>query len=196
MNILVLGPNDSGKSAYAEKLLVKLAARGREETPGGPLVYIATMIPFGEEGFARVKKHRKQRQGLGFSTEERPCKVSEAEVEAGANLLVEDVSNLLSNLIFDRKANRPAEESAGDLAEESAEDLAFDDIKTLCEKCSNAVLVSIGSLKPDAAYDWATNEYIEALNRLNHRLAEFADVLVTMDEGKPTVTKGEENVVF
>ena len=56
---LVTGASASGKSAYAEDLLV--LAKSAEK------YYIATMRPWGAEGAARVKKHRAMREGKGFS---------------------------------------------------------------------------------------------------------------------------------
>ena len=52
---LVTGASASGKSAYAEDLLV--LAKSAEK------YYIATMRPWGAEGAARVKKHRAMREG-------------------------------------------------------------------------------------------------------------------------------------
>ena len=46
MKILVLGKNDSGKSAYAEKIASNITT--------GELYYIATMIPYGEDGRLRI----------------------------------------------------------------------------------------------------------------------------------------------
>ena len=57
---LVTGASASGKSAYAEDLLV--LAKSAEK------YYIATMRPWGAEGAARVKKHRAMREGKGFQT--------------------------------------------------------------------------------------------------------------------------------
>ena len=57
---LVTGASASGKSAYAEDLLVP--AKSAEK------YYIATMRPWGAEGAARVKKHRAMREGKGFQT--------------------------------------------------------------------------------------------------------------------------------
>jgi adenosylcobinamide kinase/adenosylcobinamide-phosphate guanylyltransferase len=152
MTVLVLGPNNSGKSAYAEKLAVSLA--------NGPLCYIATMIPYGEEGRARVEKHRKQREGLGFVTLERPTRVAGIPLPADATVLLEDVSNLLGNALHG---------GGGDV---------FGDIAALCEKSRNTVLVSIGGLEPRPEHDDETKGYIAALNRLNGLLADFADKVV------------------
>lgn len=61
---LVTGASASGKSAYAEDLLV--LAKSAEK------YYIATMRPWGAEGAARVKKHRAMRRERVF----RPSKPS------------------------------------------------------------------------------------------------------------------------
>ena len=56
MIILVIGTPNSGKSEYAENLLLELAG-------ANPKLYMATMIPYGREGEERVKKHRALRAG-------------------------------------------------------------------------------------------------------------------------------------
>ena len=45
MNVLIIGYPDSGKSKLAEDMVLEMSAPGER-------VYIATMIPFGEEGRA------------------------------------------------------------------------------------------------------------------------------------------------
>ena len=57
---LITGGSGSGKSAYAEKQVLA-AGEGRR-------IYIATMIPYGEEGRQRVERHRKLRQEKQFET--------------------------------------------------------------------------------------------------------------------------------
>ena len=54
MLILVTGGSASGKSEYAEQCITMLH-KGKNT-----LLYLATMQPYGEEGAARVEKHRKQ----------------------------------------------------------------------------------------------------------------------------------------
>lgn len=170
MTALVLGPNGSGKSAYAEKLAARLSS-------GAPY-YIATMIPYGEEGLARVEKHRRQRESMGFITVERPSNVSEIPLPPGAAVLLEDVSNLLSNALFDGN-------HAG------SEDDVFADITALCAKCRAAVLVSIDGLTAKSEYDGETRGFLDALNRLNQRLCGFADTVFVMRGGAPVFVKGD-----
>ena len=62
MLILVTGGSASGKSEYAEQCITMLH-KGKNT-----LLYLATMQPYGEEGAARVEKHRKQRAQRHFDT--------------------------------------------------------------------------------------------------------------------------------
>ena len=57
---LILGPNNSGKSLYAENLAV--------QNNNNPLIYLATMVPQTNENLQRIKKHISQRSGKGFQT--------------------------------------------------------------------------------------------------------------------------------
>ena len=63
MLIFVSGGSGSGKSAFAEGLIVQSGLAER--------LYIATMAPFGAEGQARIARHRALRAGKGFTTRER-----------------------------------------------------------------------------------------------------------------------------
>lgn len=71
MIITVKGGQESGKSARAEEILTELAGPGK-------MYYVATMIPYGQEGQERVARHRKMRDGKGFRTLEIPVDMSEA----------------------------------------------------------------------------------------------------------------------
>lgn len=174
MNVLILGPNGSGKSVYAEKTAANLST--------GALVYIATMIPYGEEGQARVEKHRKQRENMGFRTEEKPCIVSDMTASPDMTVLLEDVSNLLGNALF---GSHPC----------GNEDSVYADIFKLCKSCRNSVLVSIDGFVPKPEYDEGTNCFIDELNRLNDRLSGFVDIVIKMSNGNPIFVKGDENAL-
>jgi adenosylcobinamide kinase/adenosylcobinamide-phosphate guanylyltransferase len=171
MNFLILGPNGSGKSALAEKIAVGLGE-------GAPLFYIATMIPYGEEGRIRVEKHRRLRADSGFVTVEKATGISNVTLPPNGLVLLEDVSNLLGNTLF-----------IGD--RQGGADSVFLEIKTLCGKCRAAVLVSIDGLAAGEEFDEETNGYINELNNLNAQLAAFADTVIVMREGKPLVVKGD-----
>lgn len=168
MLILVMGRNGSGKSAFAEALAVRLK-KAR--------YYIATMLPYGAEGASRVKKHKAQREGLGFTTLELPYAVSGAAVPETAVALVEDVSNLLSNAMFEKNVSEVE---------------VFEDITKLSGRISCTIAVTINEFEDDD-YNQETLRYIRALTRLNRRLYTFSDTVVEMREGTPIVRKGALN---
>ena len=90
---LVTGASASGKSAYAEDLLV--LAKSAEK------YYIATMRPWGAEGAARVKKHRAMREGKGFQTIEAFHTLDDLRLPEKGSLMLECMSNLLANEQFE-----------------------------------------------------------------------------------------------
>lgn len=143
---LILGPNNSGKSLYAENLAV--------ENADSPLFYLATMIPQTDENHRRIEKHKKQRFGKGFETIEEPWNIHELSIPSDAVVLLEDASNLLANGIFLHQADATQ---------------CFQRILTLAEHCKKLIIVSIGGLST-GNYDAETDYYINQLNLLNEKL--------------------------
>ena len=92
MLILVSGGSASGKSKYAEDLVV--------QAPPGERIYVAPMQVWDEESRRRVERHRAMRAGKGFRTEERPRRLGELTPPPGAVALLEDLSNLTANEWF------------------------------------------------------------------------------------------------
>lgn len=150
MMILISGPNGSGKSAFAESLVAELP---------GDRYYIATMVAQSREDRERIKKHRRQRDGLGFQTIEMPWGLEKAAVKSDGLVLVEDVSNLLGNGIF---------------AHGGTKEDALEQILNLYRRCGVLICVTIGGLS-GKGYSGETADYIRDLNWLNSRLMEEAD---------------------
>ena len=121
------------------------------------------MIPYGEEGQARVKKHLKMRANLGMETIEDPYLEKVDDIANGADVLLEDVSNLVANRLFEK---RP--ETCDSIVRE---------IISLNEKVSNLVVVSIGGIV-DEGYDEETVRYINTLNKINEELMKLSDSVV------------------
>lgn len=95
MLCLVTGGSGSGKSEWAEGKVLEIA--------GEKKLYLATMRSFGAEGERRVKRHRALRAGKGFETIEKAVDltgISPDKLE-GATVLLEDLSNLIANEMFD-----------------------------------------------------------------------------------------------
>ena len=168
--ILVAGENGSGKSRCAENIVAQTTGRR---------YYIATMQPCSEENLRRVEKHRRQRRDLRFTTLELPHRVGAAAVENGSVVLLEDVSNLLANAMFERGGN---------------EDSVYWDIEALLSRC--CILVAVITGLREEGYDGETAAYIRALNGLNQRLLARAAAALTMKDRQPFAEKGELNEII
>ena len=166
MLILVQGANGSGKSFYAERLAAAFSPQR---------YYLATMRPFGAAGAARVQRHRAQREGLGFITMELPCSLQAAQPPPQAVVLLEDVSNLLANAMFEQGM------AAADV---------LADIRALCARTAVVVAVTISCFAA-GDYDAETKHYLASLAWLNGELACLAESVVEMEDGVPFYRKGE-----
>ena len=96
MITLVIGTQDSGKSALAEDLA---------QESDGKLYYLATMKVCDEEGRKRIERHRKAREGKGFETIERQIRIADAAADIDdheeATVLLECMANLVANEMYD-----------------------------------------------------------------------------------------------
>ena len=91
MLTLVLGGAASGKSAYAESLVLKT---------GLPRYYLATMQVWDAECAARVEKHRKMRAQKQFETLECPLHLDRLVLPGRGTVLLEDLGNLVANELY------------------------------------------------------------------------------------------------
>lgn len=148
---LISGPNNSGKSLYAENLATQSA--------GVPLFYLATMIPQTDNNKHRIEKHIRQRHGKGFETVEEPWNIHTLTIPKNSVVLLEDASNLLANGIFVHHSD----------AEE-----CFRRIISLASQCQKLIVVTIDGLT-DGNYDEETNHYIRQLNKLNVMLENISE---------------------
>ena len=161
---LIMGPNGSGKSLFAEQQAVE---------SGDNRIYIATMVPQNEENHKRIEKHINQRSGKNFLTIEVPADLDKITVPADSVVLLEAASNLLGNEIFTKQQNC---------------EKVLSDILSLAQCCSKLIIVTISGLTADG-FDSETANYINQLNRLNSQLAEKADIVVEIIDGKPVKIK-------
>lgn len=170
MFALLLGSTKSGKSRCAEKLAYRLHK--------GRLLYVATMIPvgIGEAGDARVQRHRVQREGLGFITVECPRDLGSIPIQPEDTVLLEDVSNLVANHLFQTPP--------------SSADAVLADIRSLARRCKHLVVVTLADVVHSPEYDQATNQYITALQQINAQIGQMADEVVLMKNGQPIPQKG------
>lgn len=173
MMTLVVGGAASGKSVYAEELVMRSAGTRR--------VYLATMPAEGEEARRRIERHCAMRAGRGFETVERPVNLSGAALPPDSAVLLEDVGNLCANELFSPVGSR----------EEAAESI-LRGVTRLKEQCRDLVIVSNEVLTGGSNYLGDTQKYMSLLSYVNRKLAEMADAVCEVSCGIPMYYKGEE----
>ena len=169
---LVLGGARSGKSTYAEKLATGTLFGGAPR----PALYIATAEAGDVEMATRIMAHR-ARRGANWTTIEAPLALDEAIVanaEAGRPILVDCLTLWLSNLMH---AGRDLDEAADDLVR------ALDGLAAPVVFVSNEVGLGIVPETP------LGRAFRDAQGRLNMRMAERADRVISMTAGLPLVLK-------
>ena len=178
MITFVLGKQNSGKSELAEKLAMQSGDDRR--------YYIATMKILDEEGRDRVRKHREKREGKGFITIEREYDIlgvlNDLEEPDEATLLLECVSNLVGNEIYDNAA-RAERRKDGELSTEGFADEIADEIKKLSENVHNMIIVSNEYESDAEGYDDETRNYVHMLDMVNERISRYTDWIYDLRKG-------------
>ena len=178
MTIFISGGCKNGKSTIAEDCCIKLAN-------GGPLYYIATMVPYDDEDRERIKRHVKSREGKNFITLEQPrdllkC-LKNSDPENGTYLL-DSVTALLVNEMYSPESTE-ADHEAG---KRTAKALA-----AFAKKVKNAVFVSDYIYSETPAYSEYTEEYMKALALCDSTLAKKCNAVAEICGAIPTMYKGE-----
>lgn len=185
MLTLVLGGSGSGKSEYAENLMVSRRESLEQKLCPISMHYIATMWfdPNDEECVRRIERHRRMRRNKGFSTIECPVFLEKAEVKAGSLVLLECMSNLVANEMF----------SCGGVQEPEAVVAKVQrGIDRLAAVCREVCVVSNDIFGDGIEYDRGTMAYIKALGLVNQYLAARADAVTEVVYGIPVPVKGQE----
>ena len=172
MLTLVVGGAASGKSEYAEALVLK--------TPL-PRVYLATMQVWDAECAARVEKHRRMRAQKQFETVECPRTLGSVNLPARGTALLEDLGNLTANELY-------SPEGAGPRTAEAV----LQGVKTIASQCENLIIVSNEVFSGGADYAGDTDQYLLALAQINNAVAARADNVCRVVCGIPVYYKGGE----
>ena len=171
---LVTGASASGKSAYAEDLLV--LAKSAEK------YYIATMRPWGAEGAARVKKHRAMREGKGFQTIEAFHTLDALRLPEKGSLMLECMSNLLANEQFELGGT-----------DEEILDRIQQGIQNLKEQTEDLIIVTNEIFSDGVTFEEEMNIYLKYLGEINQAVAKMADEAVEVVYGIPIYLKKTDN---
>lgn len=197
MFYLITGGSGSGKSEYAENLARKLGKSTAPDAEAAPLYYIATMRVWDEEGRARVRKHRLQREGKGFLTLERFTDMEKLELpEKDGIILLECLSNLTANEFYDRlgmQSGNTEEMGSRTSFEALVSDRLVQEVLSLRAKCRHLVVVTNEVFSDGIIYDPETESYIRILAEVNRRLAEAADSVAEVVCGLPFTLKENDN---
>ncbi|WP_419822398.1 bifunctional adenosylcobinamide kinase/adenosylcobinamide-phosphate guanylyltransferase [Anoxybacterium hadale] len=174
MNVFISGGCKNGKSYFAQSLAKRLAAENR------PLYYIATMHPVDGEDHARILRHREERQGWGFSTIEKSTEIGSMEADFNGSFLLDSVTALLSNEMFQRDGTIDTE----------AHVRIADELMQLTQKSSSMVLVSDYIYSDAERYDELTELYRKGLAWIDRALAQICDVVIEVAYGRIQIIKG------
>lgn len=166
MIVLIIGYPDSGKSRLAEDLVMEMS-------PSGKRIYLATMIPYGEDGRRRIEKHRKLREGKGFITIEAPFDVADA-IDSTEDLhdtavLLECLSNLVANELFGRHSEP-----------EAVTDKIRKEILSLAGRVGDLVIVS-NHFDITEDFDEDTRSYAVTMDAVNDSISALADRVINIE---------------
>ena len=165
---LITGGSASGKSAFAEDLVMGLPGRR---------IYLAAMERYGAESLERIEKHRNNREGKQFVTIERTTCLEELDLPADSNVLLECLGTLTANEMFMPSGGGPEAVIRG--------------IDHLLSRCSSLTIVANEVFSGGGSYGEETLRYMRELGRITCLLAARADYVCEIVCGVPNVLKDE-----
>ena len=171
MLTLVIGGAASGKSEYAERLILRSEIL--------PRYYIATMQPLDAECRARIEKHRRMRAAKHFETIECYTGLGALALPRKGAVLLECVSNLAANELY----------SPGGAGSDAPEAIMAG-VKRLAEQSREVVVVSNEVFSGGRDYTDDTDHYLRVLAQVNRELAACADRVCEVACGIPQYYKG------
>ena len=169
MMTVVIGGSKCGKSGYAEKIL---------DSFDGKKLYIATMIPYGEESQKAIERHRKMRRNKGFETVEKYTDLDKIYLPENYAVLLECMGNLLANEMFkNEEITDPTEK-------------IIKGIESLKTQAQHLVIVTNNVACDGIDYERETMDYIRIMGDINRRMSELADNVIECVYGIPLAVKG------
>ena len=171
MFTLVIGGAASGKSEYAESLILR----------AGPLprTYLATMEPFDDECRARVARHRALRAQKNFETVECYTGLEHICLPNRGAVLLECMSNLVANELYSPHGAGAGTEAA-----------ILRGVDTLLLQCRELVVVSNEVFSGGCDYEGDTLGYLRVLATVDRALAARADQVAEIVCGQAVYYKG------
>lgn len=179
MNIFISGGCKNGKSFFAQQ-----KAREQAELLGRPLYYLATMIPVDEEDQRRISRHVEERAGWGFRTVEQGRNILEAlqRTDPGGVFLLDSVTALLSNEMFDEKGN----------VDLTAPERLKNDLAEFAERTGNTIFVSDFIYGDAMGYEALTERYRAGLALCDRTLAKVCQQVIEVSYGSLNYFKRQD----
>ena len=178
MRTLITGGAASGKSAFAEELLLSAP---------GPRVYIATLRVYSDEERQRVARHEQLRAGKGFQVVERSENLAALELPQelqGGAILLECLGDLVANEMYEP-------ETWERINSQKVCDSVLNGLAMLESCCENLIVVTNEVGADGVSCSQETQAYIRLLGKLNCSLASQWDNVIECVSQVPCVLKGE-----
>ncbi|MHA6258952.1 bifunctional adenosylcobinamide kinase/adenosylcobinamide-phosphate guanylyltransferase [Sporosarcina sp. CAU 1771] len=174
----------SGKSSYAERLLVQ-----QEE---GRLVYIATGKKTDSEMSERIEKHKEDRAAQNWTTFEQPTNLHEVIpfIQKGDLVLWDCVTTWLANEMYVGWENEtPCFEIEGCM--EGKATRLIETIEAIRQKAAHVVIVSNEVLNELPSSFLGVQVYSKFLGNIHQEIVEKSNVAIEMEYGIATFWKKE-----
>ena len=168
MIVYIYGGVSSGKSEYAEELISKSFENK---------IYLATMENTGSYAKQRIQKNLKKRADKNFLTVEEPKYLSNVNISCVDNILLEDLTNLLSNNIFDENGMKSD-------SKEITEAI-FSDIIELEKRCNSLFIVGNDIFSTKRNQSKELDMFIDCLFSLHQKIIDIANRVVEVIYGLP-----------
>ena len=172
MFTLVIGGAASGKSEYAENLILRAGPMKR--------TYIAAMEPLDHESRARIARHRALRAQKNFEAVECYTNLEQLRLSGKGAVLLECVGNLAANELYNPRGAGMDTQAA-----------VLRGIDALLPQCRELVVVSNEIFSGGWDYEGDTLRYLRVLAAVNRALAAQADRVAEIVCGQAVYYKGE-----
>lgn len=181
---LITGGSGSGKSAFAERLVMEAASSRSLQGLSSEKIYLASMHRDSSREFQkRLRRHLALRAGKGFVTwEQETCLPSLLpRIRSDHIILLEDLPNLLANETYGQN---------GCLSPDAFDEYALTEgiirpLLAITKKSACLAVVTGEIFTDDPPQDSSTRLYIRSLAFLNTALARAADTFTEVVCGIP-----------
>lgn len=201
MRVLITGGCKNGKSSYAERLAIKLSKDKKR-------YYVATMVPYDEEDFDRIKRHREERKNLGFETIEINDDLSALKsIKNDEVILLDSLTALIYNYMTKEMGHncencenkcKYYNDSIKIYKNESNDDIVkviskiiYDINENILDSDKNVVFVTDYIYSNSFCPNDYTKKYMHILSEICKYIAKISDIVLDIRYTIPEIYKGE-----